>query len=251
MNLVETNAITFDELSESKQLYILRTIKRHADEMPQIEADIMRQVDLLKANGFVEEVHFDWVIENRKRQDYVYTDSKDLSDYNRFFFEYEFKYGYIRLIRKKFDGSSGMFWERYVIEVNDDGLIKERGNVMNRTGYYKPKTIMDRLKFLSELADNMEADFNKKASALESSKKWYAKLYPNAVVTTHKNYNWRNNKYNQNADVIRVQFPSGSYAKIVISSNGDEIIESHDVELSNMTIAQTLNRFNQQEPCGV
>lgn len=251
MNLVETNTIAFDDLSESKQLYILKTIKKHADEMPQIEADIKRQVEFLKSNGFVEGEHFDWAINTRTRQDYVYLDKKDLVGQDRFFFNYEVMDGFIRLIRKRFYDSAGMSWERDPIEVTQDDLIWERGYTMERRGKYKPKTILARLKYLNELADVMEADFNKKASALEFAKQELAKHYPTSVITSHKNYDWRRNNYNQNADVVRIQFPSGSYAKIVISSKGDEIIEVHDVEAKSLTLTQTLNKLNQQEPCGV
>lgn len=251
MNLVDTNTIAFDDLSESKQLYILKTIKKHADEMPQIEADIKRQVEFLKENGFVEGEHFDWVINTRTRQDYVYLDNKDSVGQDRFFFNYEVMDGFIRLIRKRFYDSSGMSWERDPIEVTQDDLISERGYTMERRGKYKPKTILARLKYLNELADVMEADFDKKALALEFAKQELAKHYPTSVITSHKNYDWRRNNYNQNADVVRIQFPSGSYAKIVISSKGDEIIEVHDVEAKRLTFTQTLNKLNQQEPCGV
>lgn len=219
--------------------------------MPQIEADIKRQVEFLKENGFVEGEHFDWVINTRTRQDYVYLDNKDSVGQDRFFFNYEVMDGFIRLIRKRFYDSSGMSWERDPIEVTQDDLISERGYTMERRGKYKPKTILARLKYLNELADVMEADFDKKALALEFAKQELAKHYPTSVITSHKNYDWRRNNYNQNADVVRIQFPSGSYAKIVISSKGDEIIEVHDVEAKRLTFTQTLNKLNQQEPCGV
>lgn len=248
MNLVDTNPIAFDELSESKQLYILKAIKKSADEMPQIEADILKDVEFLKANGFVEGEHFKYKIETYKRQDYVYLDNKDYGSQDRFFFEYDVKHGYVALKFKRFNGSEGMTCASADIEIQGDGLIRERGWIMTRTGSYKPKTIMARLKYLNELADVMEADFNKKASALYFAMQEFTKYYPTAKVTSHKNYDWRTNKYNNNADVVRVQFPSGSYVKIVVSSSGDEIIESHDVELSNLTITQTLNKFKDQKP---
>jgi hypothetical protein len=248
MNLVDTNPIAFDELSESNQLYILKTIKKHADEMPQIEADILRDVEFLKENGFVEGEHFKYEIETYKRQDYVFIEHKDYGSRDRFFFEYDIKHGYVALKYKRFHGEGGMHNYSTNIEIQSDGLIRERGNVMNRTGSYKPKTIMDRLIYLSELANNMEASYNKKVSLLETATSDFAKFYPTAEITTHKNYDWRSNNYNSNADVIRVQFPSGSYVKIVISSNGDEIIESHDVELSSLTMTQTLNKFRDQKP---
>lgn len=251
MNLVDTNTIAFDELSESKQLYILKAIKKSADEMPQIEADILKDVEFLKANGFVEGEHFKYKIETYKRQDYVYLDNKDYGSQDRFFFEYDVKHGYVALKFKRFNGSEGMTYASADIEIQGDELIRERGWIMTRTGSYKPKTIMARLKYLNELADVMEADFNKKASALEFAKQELAKHYPTSVITSHKNYDWRRNNYNQNADVVRIQFPSGSYAKIVISSKGDEIIEVHDVEAKSLTLTQTLNKLNQQEPCGV
>lgn len=251
MNLVDTNPIAFDELSESNQLYILKTIKKHADEMPQIEADILRDVEFLKANGFVEGEHFKYEIETYKRQDYVFIEHKDYGSRDRFFFEYDIKHGYVALKYKRFHGEGGMHNYSANIEIQSDGLIRERGNVMNRTGSYKPKTIMEKLKYLDELANNMEADFNKKASALEFAKQELAKHYPTSVITSHKNYDWRRNNYNSNADVVRIQFPSGSYAKIVISSKGDEIIEVHDVEAKSLTLTQTLNKLSQQEPCGV
>jgi len=249
MNLVDTNKISFEQLSESNQLYILKTIKKHADEMPQIEADILRDVELLKAKGFIEGEHFKWEIETYKRQDYVYYDTPSESMKGRFYFEYDVKHGYVALKYKRFHGEGGMHYYSANIEIQADGLIRDRGNVMNRTGSYKPKTIMDRLIYLSELANNMEASYNKKVSTLETATNDFAKFYPTAEITTSKNYDWRSNNYNSNSDVIRVQFPSGSYVKIVIASNGDyDIIKTHDVELSNLTMTQTLNKFRDQKP---
>lgn len=248
MNLVDTNPIAFDKLSESKQLYILKAIKKSADEMPQIEADILKDVEFLKANGFVEDEHFKYKIETYKRQDYVYLDNKDYGSQDRFFFEYDVKHGYVALKFKRFNGSEGMTYVSADIEIQGDGLIRERGWIMTRTGSYKPKTIMARLKYLNELADNEEEAYNKKASALEFAIQETAKHYPTAKITTHKNYDWRSNNYNSNADVIKVLFPSGSYAKIVISSNGDEIVEVHDVEAKSLTLTQTLNKLRDQKP---
>lgn len=248
MNLVETNPIAFDKLSESKQLYILKTIKKHSDEMPQIEADILKDVEFLKANGFVDGEHFKWKIESYKRQDYVYLDNKDFGTRDRFFFEYDVKHGYVALKFKRFNGIHGMSHVSADIEIQGDGLIRERGWFMARTGSYKPKTIMARLNYLNELADNEEESYNKKASALEFAKQELTKHYPTAKITTHKNYDWRSNNYNSNADVIKVLFPSGSYAKIVVSSNGDEIVEVHDVEAKSLTLTQTLNKLRDQKP---
>jgi hypothetical protein len=246
MSIVETNKTAFDKLSESKQLYILKTLKKSADEMPKIEEDTLRQVEFLKANGFVEEEHFEWSIKTYKRQDYVYVDNSDES-YERFYFEFDTKCGYIQLISKKFYGASGISIERTNVQVKD-GLIEERGYIMKRRGHYKPKTIIDRIKFLSEYADNMEAQFHNKLSNLNTAMDDLSKFYPMAEITTHKNYDWRINNYNQNADVIRVQFASGSYVKLVIASNGDyEIIKAHDAELSNLTTSQTLNKFRDQK----
>ncbi len=248
MNLVETNTIAFDKLSESNQLYILKTMKKHADEMPKIEADTLRDVEFLKSKGFVEGEHFKWKIESYKRQDYVYYGDKEFGLRDKFFFEYEVKCGYVALKSKRFLGSAGMHYFSANIEIQGDGLIRDRGCIMERTGSYKPKTIMARLKYLDEIADNMEADFNKKASALEFAMQETAKHYPTAKIMTHKNYDWRSNNYNSNADVIKVLFPSGSYAKIVVSSNGDEIVEVHDVEAKSLTLTQTLNKLRDQKP---
>lgn len=247
MNWVETNKITFEKLSDNNQLCIFKTIKKHSDEMAKIEEDVQKQVEFLKENGFVDGVHFSWKYSVITRVDFVYYEQGN----ERFFFEYKAGTASISINYKVFNGSSDMSNYKACINVLNDGLIREYGNVMRKTGSYKPKTILDRINFLNELADNEEAEYKKRISSLEFTMNEYASKYPTAKVTTHKNYNWRNNNYNSNADVIQVLFPSGSYVNIVVTNKVADVIKSHDAEAKILTLSETLDKFSQQEPIGV
>jgi len=244
-----TNKISFEKLSESNQLYILKKMKRASDDMPIATARIEREAEYLKENGFVEGEHFKRVLEKRTFEDYViYYDKNDAKDFYRF--EYDVLEASILLRYKRFNSSCGTIsMYKTAVDINSNGLIEESGNIMQKRGSFKPSTILSKITYLNELADNEKIAFDKKASRLEYAVTEYSKYYPNAKVTTHLNYD-RSNNFSVNTNVVKVTFPSGSYMDIAIVSE-DKIIKIHDAELSNLTITQVLNKFNQQEPCGV
>lgn len=250
MNLSETNTIAFDKLSESNQLYILKTAKKASDEMPILVAKIEAQAEMLKANGFVEGVHFIRKQEERTRSEYVYYGDYKREGRNRYFFEYKSLEAWISLKYKRFNNHDGQILDCSTsVDINsDNNLIGECGYIMTKRGRFKPKTILERLKYLNELAENEKIHFDKKASTLELAMQEFINHYPTAKVTSHKNHDWRNNGQPSSYDVVKVQFPSGSYVDIIIRNDEDKIVKAHDAELSNLSITQTLNKFRDQKP---
>lgn len=217
--------------------------------MPISTARIEQQAEYLKENGFVEGEHFKRILEKRTITDYVIYYDKD-DNRQIYQFEYEVLDASIILRYKRFNGSCGTRTYKTAIDINSNGLIEEIGNIMQKRGSFKPSTILSKITYLNELADNEKIAFDKKASRLELAVAEYSKYYPNAKVTTHSNYDYRSNNFSPNTDVVKVLFPSGSYMDIAIVSE-DKIIKIHDAELSNLTITQVLNKFKQQVPCGV
>lgn len=222
--------------------------------MPILTAKIERQAKYLVENGFIEGEHFKRVLEKRTLTDYVYYYSEDIDGSRDVYtFTYEILEASILLKYKRFNGSSGMRNYTNAIDIDSNGLIEEGGNLMAKRGKFKPSTILAKIIQTNEIAFNSEVAFEKNEKNIKLMIADLEKFYPSAKVTTHLNIRHRDNYLPFNTEIIKVLFPSGSYVEIALGKDGneDKVAYRYDAELSNLTMVQVLNKFNQQEPCGV
>jgi hypothetical protein len=246
--------LTFEQLSEKFKEYVLKEQERYKDLTPRKIKLLLTRIDFLKSIGFVENKHFRYKCNKEVWTSNVYCPTDNGGGYHSY--ELEGIDTTISLINPTFDTSTGNI-RTFETECDfDDKNYISCSSIMDRRGYYKPITILDKIKFLWETAENCKKQADARRSLVDNTIKEYQEQYPNADIIAKKNTEHRHNAFNQNADVLSIRFPSGSYINIVVTDASlyrmeERIIKIYDAETNGLPVNEILNKFNQQVPCGV
>jgi hypothetical protein len=202
-------------------------------------------VELLLENDFVEGVHF-------KQSCKVTIETRNTRlgySYNNTAFETEVEYekcdSQIYLLGQNF-----YIWEtdkklkpaKFYFDVEDNKI--QCGSITEQYRFYKPKTILEKLKIHNEKAANQFEEFKQKENLEKNTIEKYTKLYPDAEVISKDGYN----KYKGSFKIVEVKFKSGSYVQFELSTynNKEYLCNKYDAELEKLTSEELLEKFNNQ-----
>jgi len=246
--------LTFEQLSEKDKAYVLREQEKYKSSIPIKIKNLLARIEFLKSVGFVENEHFRYKCNKETYTSNVYFPTENGGGYYKY--ELEAIDTSIRLINPTFDSSTGNIRTFETECYFDDKNYISCSSIMDRRGHYKPSTILDKIKFLWETAENCKKYADARRSLVDNTIKEYQEQYPNAEIIAKKNTEHRYNIFNQNADVVSIKFPSGSYVNIVVTDatlyrTEERVIKIYDAETNGLPVNEILNKFNQQVPCGV
>lgn len=203
-------------------------------------------VAFLLENDFVEGVHFEQsckvTVETRNtRLGYSYNNTSFETEV-----EYEKCDSQIYLLGQNF-----YIWEtdkklkpaKFYFDVEKEKI--QCGSITEQYRFYKPKTILEKLKIHNEKAANQFEDFKQKENLEKNTIEKYTKLYPDAEVISKEGYT----KYKGLFKIVEVQFKSGSYVQFELDTyNGVEhLYKKFDAELDKLTTEELLDKFSKQE----
>jgi hypothetical protein len=202
-------------------------------------------VAFLLENDFVEGVHFEQsckvtIETHNTRLGYSYNNTSFKAEV-----EYEKCDSQIYLLGQNF-----YIWEtdkklkpaKFYFDVENDKI--QCGSITEQYRFYKPKTILEKLKIHNEKAANQFEDFKQKENLEKNTIEKYTKLYPDAEVISKEGYT----KYKGSFKIVEVKFKSGSYVQFELDTyNGVEhLYKKFDAELDKLTTEELLERFNNQ-----
>jgi hypothetical protein len=244
--------LTFEQLSEKFKDYVLKEQERYKDLTPRKIKLLLTRIDFLKSIGFVENKHFRYKCNKEVWTSNVYCPTDNGGGYHSY--ELEGIDTTISLINPTFDSSTGNI-RTFETECDfDDKDYISCSIVMDRRGYYKPVTLLDKINFLWEVAENCKKAHDKKYALIQDVINKFQSRYPLAEITSQKNIKHRQNMFNANADVLTIKFPSSSYIELVVDDTRSLescVIARFDAETDGLPVTQMLDKFNQQVPCGV
>lgn len=244
--------LTFEQLSEKDKAYVLREQEKYKSGIPIKIKILLARIEFLKSIGFVENEHFRY-----KCNKEVWTSNACFPTENGggyYSYELEVIDTSIRLINPTFDSSTGNIRTFETECYFDDKNYISCSSIMDRRGHYKPSTILDKIKFLWDTAENCKKAHDKKYAIIKDTISSLQSRYPLAEITASKNTKHRQNMFNANADVLTIKFPSGSYIELVVDDTRSLescVIARFDAETDGLPVTHMLDKFYQQEPCGV
>ena len=202
-------------------------------------------VAFLLENNFVEGVHFGQsckvTIETRN--------TKLGYSYNNTLFEAEVEIekcdSQIYLLGQNF-----YIWEtdkklkpaKFYFDVENNKI--QCGSITEQYRFYKPKTILEKLKIHNEKAANQFEEFKQKENLEKNTIEKYTKLYPGAEVTSKDGYG----KYEGSYKLIEVLFKSGSYVRFRLDlyKNEEYMCTKYDALTDKLTAEELLDKFSKQ-----
>ena len=157
----------------------------------------------------------------------------------------------------KSSGGCKIIFERYnkykneielgmsMVSIEHDKL--ECSSITSQYRAYKPASLFTKLKENNEKAQNEYNSANREKAIINYTVNKYKTLFPNATVTTGKDYNKYRNDYTEFPTVI-VSFESGSYVIFRLGYENDKEYthKKFDAVASKLSTIELLNIFNQQ-----
>ena len=157
----------------------------------------------------------------------------------------------------KSSGGCKIIFERYnkykneielgmsMVSIEHDKL--ECSAITSQYRAYKPASLFTKLKENNEKAQNEYNSANREKAIINYTVNKYKTLFPNATVTTGKDYNKYRNDYTEFPTVI-VSFESGSYVIFRLGYENDKEYthKKFDAVASKLSTIELLNIFNQQ-----
>jgi hypothetical protein len=200
-------------------------------------------VGLLLMNGFCKGTHFEesckTTIETRTvRLGYTY----DKTDFETEVTA-EYSQSDIRLLGKSFDSYKGKLIScRFYFDVEKDKI--QCGSITEQYRFYKPRTLLEKLKEHNENAVYQFEEHKKKTNLEKNTIEKYTKLYPNATITAKDDWS----KYSGSYRVVEVKFESGSYIQFKLDTYNlkEYIYKKHDAIFEKLTADELLEKFNNQ-----
>ena len=200
-------------------------------------------IELLVANGFCKGLHFE---EDCK----VTTETRKVTlghRYNNTDFETEVTAEYcssnIYLIGQSFNSYHGKLGPaKFHFDVKNNKI--QCGAITEQYRFYKPSTILEKLKIYNVKASNAFEEYNKKINLEKNTIEKYTKLYPNATIEAKDGYS----KYAGSYRLIEVKFESGSYVQFRLDAykNEEYMCAKHDASTDKLTAEELLDRFSKQ-----
>ena len=132
-----------------------------------------------------------------------------------------------------------------MVSIEHDKL--ECSSITSQYRAYKPASLFTKLKENNEKAQNEYNSANREKAIINYTVNKYKTLFPNATVTTGKDYNKYRNDYTEFPTVI-VSFESGSYVIFRLGYENDKEYthKKFDAVASKLSTIELLNIFNQQ-----
>ena len=200
-------------------------------------------VRLLNVNGFCKGLDFE---EDCK----VTTETRKVTlgyRYNNTDFETEVTAEYctsnIYLLGQSFNSYRGELGPtRFYFDVKDNKI--NCSSITEQYRFYKPSTILEKLKSYNLKAANAFEEYKKKINLEKNTLEKYTKLYPDAEVTSKDGYS----KYEGSYRLIEVRFKSGSYVhfKLDTYNNKEYLCNKYDATFEKLTAEELLERFSKQ-----
>ena len=211
------------------------------------QENINRTMLLLDEAGFVQGVDYNSnyeVHEVTKKREFGYS-------YNNTNFEHEVTYmnavGSVYLITDIIkDGKI----KKHNASVSREGDKLMCTNITEQYRYYKPSTLLTKLKESRKAKINELSRQNKEQVCLDYTVVKYQKLYPEATVKAGTDYDrgYRGGRYNQFKTVV-IEFKSGSSVTFQLGYgyelDKERLHKRYDAQKE--TVEQTLERFNNQK----
>ena len=157
----------------------------------------------------------------------------------------------------KSSGGCKIIFERYnkykneielgmsMVSIEHDKL--ECSSITSQYRAYKPASLFTKLKENNEKAQNEYNSANREKAIINYTVNKYKTLFPNATVTTGKDYNKYRNDYTEFPTVI-VSFESGSYVIFRLGYENDKEYthKKFDAVEAQLSAIELLNIFSQQ-----
>ena len=120
-------------------------------------------------------------------------------------------------------------------------------SITSQYRYYKPSSLLTKLKEHNSYSLGQLESTNKKQSILEYTVEKYTKLFPNAEVKIGSDYNRGRNNYSEFKTVI-INFTSGSYViyRLGYDNDGEYLHKKFDNVVDTLKGMDLLNHFNNQ-----
>jgi hypothetical protein len=188
-------------------------------------------------NGFCKDVHFKesckTTIETRTvRLGYTYNNTDFETEVTA-----EYSQSDIYLLGQSFDSYKGELKStKFYFDVEKDKI--QCGSITEQYRFYKPRTLLEKLKYHNENAVYRFEEHQKKTNLEKSVIEKYTKLYPNAAIIAKDDWN----KYSGSYRVIEVRFESGSYIqfKLDLYNLKEYEYKKHDATFEKLTTAEVL-----------
>ena len=131
--------------------------------------------------------------------------------------------------------------------VSREGDKLQCTSITSQYRYYKPSSLLAKLKEHNNFSLRQLEATNKKQSILEYTVEKYTKLFPNAEVKIGSDYNRGRNNYSEFKTVI-INFPSGSYViyRLGYDNDGEYLHKKFDNVVDTLKGMDLLNHFNNQ-----
>ena len=200
-------------------------------------------VGLLLMNGFCKDVHFEesckTTIETRTvRLGYTYNNTDFETEVTA-----EYSQSDIYLLGQRFDSYEGKVKpSKFFFDVEKDKI--QCGSITEQYRFYKPRTLLEKLKEHNENAVYQFEEHQKKTNLEKNTIEKYTKLYPNATVTAKDDWS----KYGGSYRVVEVKFESGSYVQFKLDTYNlkEYLYKKYDAAFEKLTTEELLDRFSKQ-----
>jgi hypothetical protein len=119
------------------------------------------------------------------------------------------------------------------------------GSITEQYRFYKPKTILEKLKIHNEKAANQFEEFKQKENLEKNTIEKYTKLYPDAEVISKDGYTKSSGSFR----LVEVKFKSGSYVQFKLDTynNKEYLCSKYDALTDKLTAEELLDKFSKQE----
>ena len=233
-------------LTTEQQEQVNSFIERQAKNAVDSQNRINRTMLLLDEAGFVQGVDYDSNFEV-----YEVTQERELGySYNNTNFTYEMTYmnavGTVYLIVDTIKEGKIV---KYKASVDREGNKLMCTNITSQYRYYKPSTLLAKLKE-SRKAKIAELNrMNKEQVCLDYTVAKYQKLYPEATVKAGSDYYKGYRRGYESFPIVKIEFKSGSSVTFQLGYgyelDKERLHKRYDAQKE--TVEQTLERFNNQK----
>lgn len=238
LDLFEGVLLTADQ-QEKVNTYI-ENCKKNSEYIQKKHLNI---VGLLLMNGFCKDVHFEesckTTIETRTvKLGYTYNNTDFETEVTA-----EYSQSDIYLLGQSFDSYKNQIKpSKFFFDVEKDKI--QCGSITEQYRFYKPKTLLEKLKYHNENALYRFEEHQKKINLEKNVIEKYTKLYPNATIEAKDDWS----KYGGSYRIVEVKFESGSYIQFKLDTYNlkEYIYKKHDAVFEKLTIEELLEKFNNQ-----
>jgi len=230
-------------LTDDQQIMVNTFIERQKANSFVMENKSKQLENMLIEAGFIKGVHyqntFKSSIETREvTLGYTWDKTQFKTEVTAVFYE-----GQVNLIAKRFDESSKKLVEMTCsVDAQKDKV--QACNIQEQYRYVKPKTLLEKLIQFNTKHEHYLNQHIKQNELLINIVEKYTQLYPNASITTSKDWT----KYLGSFEVVTIGFESGSYIsfRVDIYYGKEVMYKKYDVEYNALSTEELLDKFSKQ-----